>query len=609
MRPMCNKVTASLKNCHHSQDISSQRCLSSCPDFAMTPTRNTQRSKVATDGYDQKLDQRVAKHEFLRDRNNVTSCRSLARRHDAEWRRAELQQKRQTEFWKRRQIEPTVVPSAIEEDVQNPPKVILREKTRKADPLDRRSLVMAEDLGITWPDVTSIEKAPWLKPIHSRRGKVLGREGVSRSQHGPPGLSQHSPLERIRAAWQTGAQKRDGELSSQRPQRDASAQTESGLITIRKSDLLQLADYLQEALWREENLKQKLVIFQKNTSTLTMSSDKLWTTRCNEDLTRSRIETLEAQLELCTQEFRWDGVKKLMLQMEEQKRTYEEKALEALQKAIDEKVQAEKQAESLEEALKAALLESERWKSLSQQLKKSSEELMRSQEQTTDRLYQLQSELERAKGQEADLRHQMWDSQQKGAELRSQLSQLEDDNQLQGEQLEEMREKLCQYEEHSLSGNFFQSAGCDTWQACSPEDQPGAEPDQAVNLPPSAESEMEAQLQDTQQRLSLKERECKDLRAELEAVEHECHTCLFRLAQCREELRRLNARRRPSCGCSWLGLCLLMAVVMGTLAVVLLYQPVYGERLQEVCRGLRQRVESYMREAALPAHSGCYRPV
>nr|XP_023649284.1 TRAF3-interacting JNK-activating modulator [Paramormyrops kingsleyae] len=574
MRPMCNKVTASLKNCHHSQDISSQRCLSSCPDFAMTPTRNTQRSKVATDGYDQKLDQRVAKHEFLRDRNNVTSCRSLARRHDAEWRRAELQQKRQTEFWKRRQIEPTVVPSAIEEDVQNPPKVILREKTRKADPLDRRSLVMAEDLGITWPDVTSIEKAPWLKPIHSRREKVLGREGVSRSQHGPPGLSQHSPLERIRAAWQTGAQKRDGELSSQRPQRDASAQTESGLITIRKSDLLQLADYLQEALWREENLKQKLVILQKSTSTLTMSSDKLWTTRCNEDLTRSRIETLEAQLELCTQEFRWDGVKKLMLQMEEQKRTYEEKALEALQKAIDEKVQAEKQAESLEEALKAALLESERWKSLSQQLKKSSEELMRSQEQTTDRLHQLQSELEVNRG----------------------LCIF-------------FPEKLCQYEEHSLSGNFFQSAGCDTWQACSPEDKPGAEPDQAVNLPPSAESEMEAQLQDTQQRLSLKERECKDLRAELEAVEHECHTCLFRLAQCREELRRLNARRRPSCGCSWLGLCLLMAVVMGTLAVVLLYQPVYGERLQEVCRGLRQRVESYMREAALPGHSGCYRPV
>ncbi|XP_048859011.1 TRAF3-interacting JNK-activating modulator isoform X2 [Brienomyrus brachyistius] len=558
----------------------------------MTPTRNTQRSKVAADGYDHKRDQRAAKHEFLRDRNNATTCRSPARQHAVEGRRAELQQKRQTEFWKRRQIEPTVVPSGAEEAVQKPPKVVLREKTCKANPLDRRSLVMAEDLGITWPDVTSIEKSPWLKPIHSRREKVPGREGASRSQHGPPGLSQHSSLERIRATWQTGAQRRDEGLSSQRPQRDSSAQTESGLITIRKSDLLQLADYLQEALWREENLKQKLAILQKSTSTLMMSSDKLWTTRCSEDLTRSRIETLEAQLELCTQEFRGDGVKKLVLQMEEQKQTYEERALEALQKAINEKVQAEKKAESLEEALKAALLESERWKSLSQQLKESSEELMRNQEQTTDRLHQLQSELERAKGQEADLRHQLWDSQQEGAELRSQLSQLEDDNQLRGEQLEEMR-----------------GARCDMWQACTPEDQPGAEPEQAVSLPPRAESDMEAQLQDTQQRLTLKENECKDLRADLEAVEHECHTCLFRLAQCREELRRLNARRRRSCGCSWLGLCFLMAVVMGTLTVVLLYQPVYGERLQEVCRSLRQRVESYMREAALPSHSGCYRPV
>uniref|UniRef100_A0A3B3T349 Uncharacterized protein n=1 Tax=Paramormyrops kingsleyae TaxID=1676925 RepID=A0A3B3T349_9TELE len=360
---------------------------------ASATTRRSERN-----GYDQKLDQRVAKHEFLRDRNNVTSCRSLARRHDAEWRRAELQQKRQTEFWKRRQIEPTVVPSAIEEDVQNPPKVILREKTRKADPLDRRSLVMAEDLGITWPDVTSIEK----------QSEVVSMWCVN----------LHLPA-------------------------------------------------AKEALWREENLKQKLVILQKSTSTLTMSSDKLWTvslacTTCSSLPSAPCIPTkIQLHLHLFYIEFRWDGVKKLMLQMEEQKRTYEEKALEALQKAIDEKVQAEKQAESLEvggnaneaataessppwecvtaessppwecvtaessppwecvtaesnppwecvtaessvslqrEALKAALLESERWKSLSQQLKKSSEELMRSQEQTTDRLHQLQSELEVNRG-------------------------------------------------------------------------------------------------------------------------------------------------------------------------------------------------------------------
>nr|XP_023994580.1 uncharacterized protein LOC112071360 [Salvelinus alpinus] len=56
--------------------------------------------------YDQKSEQRAEKHEGLRGRNNITSCRSPTRELDTRWIKKELRRKRQQEFDIRRSVSP-----------------------------------------------------------------------------------------------------------------------------------------------------------------------------------------------------------------------------------------------------------------------------------------------------------------------------------------------------------------------------------------------------------------------------------------------------------------------------------------------------------------------
>ncbi|XP_036386636.1 TRAF3-interacting JNK-activating modulator [Megalops cyprinoides] len=565
--------------------------------------------------YDQKLEQRATKHECLRDRNNITTCRSPGKQRDAEW-RSELQRKRQMEFLKRRQIGHASAPPAPQEERNREPKVVLRSKQRRAPPVNRRSLIMAQDLGITWPDMNSLEQAQWLNAAALRKNEdrpVYQQTSNRASLKFLLNRERFPQQSRVAERRDRGVQTDQSALTnSQHGQRDSSSQTECGLITVQESDILQLADYLKEALWREETLKQKLALLQHSASALLGSFDNLWMTRCNEDILKSRIGALESQLQVCAQKFPRDGVKKVMLQMEEQRRESEEKALEALQRATTEKAEAEKKAESLEEALQAAQAELERWRGLYGELKESCGQLRRSDEESTDQLHLLQSQLERARGQEADLRAQLEVLQRDGDELRSQITLLEDDNQATKEQLNDIRvlisEKLWQYEDPSLTGSFFQNPSREMWdsiaQFCVSDGRP------ATAQPSWEHLQSGSQLQDTQQKLRMKEKECEELRAELDAMELECHTSQSRLSQCREELKLLSTRRSKGRCCSWLGLSLLLVIMVAVVTLAwICFHPVFGNQLQEYYGVLREHVEQYLWEAASSENSECYRPI
>ncbi|KAJ8370236.1 hypothetical protein SKAU_G00102640 [Synaphobranchus kaupii] len=560
----------------------------------MATINDTRGRRLLAADYDEKVEERVVKHECLRNRNNLTSCRSPGRQNEAERQKIELQKKRQLEFLKRRKIDDAESPVVLEGVEIKEPKVSLRTNLRRPPPLNRRSIVQAQDLGIFWPDIRSVEQ--WVTPLASQGSK--NRTERQRASNPTPVTFPLLPETLDLHKRDIGVQ-----TASSQHTRDASAQTKSGLITVKESDIQQLAEYLQEALRREECLKKKLALLQCHASSLLQSSDKLWMSCCDEDLMKSRIGVLESQLKICTQKLSRDGVKKLVRQMEEQWRIYEQKALSALQRAMAEKAEAEERAESLQVALQAAREESAQWQSLYEDLKQNCGQLRSNQERSTDLLHQQQNQLETVAGQEADLREQLGALQRDSAELRSRITFLEEENQVKIEQLREMREKLWHFEDPSLTGNFFQNPSHEMWGSIT---QLPVSDGRPVTGQLSQDG---AQLQETLEKLGMKEKECMELRAELEAIEHECHTCQSRLAQCREELRQLNARRSKRRCSSWLVVALLLLLVVISVALLCVYHPPFSDSLQELYRVLQERIEQFLHEMASRELSGCYRPI
>uniref|UniRef100_A0A8C3KRN1 TRAF3 interacting protein 3 n=1 Tax=Calidris pygmaea TaxID=425635 RepID=A0A8C3KRN1_9CHAR len=127
--------------------------------------------------------------------------------------------------------------------------------------------------------------------------------------------------------------------------KDSSQQTDCGIAVLNK-EMLQLSNYLKEALHRELLLKQKMVILQELFSTLLQASEKSWQGQLNEDKLKCKLQALENQLQACTQSYSKECVKKILIEMEDQKQTYEQKAKEALQKMLEDKLQTEQQLQN-----------------------------------------------------------------------------------------------------------------------------------------------------------------------------------------------------------------------------------------------------------------------
>ncbi|KAK3566356.1 hypothetical protein QTP86_032324 [Hemibagrus guttatus] len=316
-------------------------------------------------------------------------------------------------------------------------------------------------------------------------------------------------------------------------------------------------------------------------------------TRCDEDLLKNKIKTLEAQLQLCMKRVPQDGLQKEVLMMEKQKEEYEKKAFEAIQKATEENSEAQSKLQYLQEALQVTQAESVRWQKLYEELRESSTVLRKSQNQCTDQIQQLQHQLQRYREQEESLREQCGNLQQDQEELRTAVLLLEQDNQTLREQLEKFKENS-----HGFWNNITEVY------------KQGQKPYQFVGM----DNSMAQQLHQTEQRLSLKDKECVELKTELETLEQECRSYQTRLAQCREELNTLsarksrNSRRRGFCGTLCLTL-FFMLMLIAVMFAVWIYHPSVSEQLREIYSAVEERVEEYLIESASAQHAGCLRPV
>ncbi|NWR77234.1 T3JAM protein, partial [Centropus unirufus] len=324
---------------------------------------------------------------------------------------------------------------------------------------------------------------------------------------------------------------------------------------------------LLEALHRELLLKQKMLILQELFSTLLEASEKSWQGQLNEDKLKSKLRALENQLQACTQSYSKECMKKILIEMEDQKQTYEQKAKEALQKMLEDKLQTEQQLQNSQRSLAATREDLAFWKEHYTTLKGELSKMSTAHTELESSFHTLQSELQQAATQKEQLQEALHSLQSEHTVLHQRARALREDNNLKAEHISSIEEKLQKEQNQKLKLEATISHLHNLIQNHSnhQESQEGTEPRQdqvsTMQSPPLApakenqnallehpKEEMgEERLMDEMQRrtsqLTAKEKECKELRSELEALSEEYHSCLTRLRQCRHQLNHCQSKQ------------------------------------------------------------------
>ncbi|XP_054652690.1 TRAF3-interacting JNK-activating modulator isoform X2 [Dunckerocampus dactyliophorus] len=509
--------------------------------------------------FDRKLEIRTEKHEQLRRRTNVTSCRSPARDDDTVLLKHRLKEKRQTEFLRRRSL---------------------------LSPLASKSIRGSSSewfsySGSSWSLQSSPNTDDWMM-------MMLMEEASSSMEDITMENITHETI-----------------IDATKMRSEAGVQTESGLVTIKESDVLQLQDYLQEALWREETIKKKLAALQESIAQLLNTSNTVWKSRSNEDVLRNKIKVLEAQLQPYVQRFPKDATRKLVLQMKKQKVMFEEKT----HKFAQEKNEA---LSKTGEALNTAKVDVLRLQDLYKELMHTCEKLRQQQDFSTDQLRQQQVQIELSRCREAALTEELVSLRQEKNELQFNIGLLEEYNQF-------LRDK----QRSCSDGNIEEKDGV---VQKTPEEEAKPKRDVMVERTPEEEGSkrdsdlLEEQLLYTQKELRLKEKECESLQTELHTMEQEFQSSQTRLSQCREELRQVSHHRnRPVSGIlrvSWWSLCVilvlfilfLLLLVVGGATVLWLWHLPSREQMEDLHSDIGRRIEDYFMQMTSPKNPGCFRP-
>ncbi|XP_065554633.1 TRAF3-interacting JNK-activating modulator isoform X2 [Lathamus discolor] len=352
------------------------------------------------ESYDEKCERRQETRESLRRRHNVTACRHVrAGAPDP------LQSPRQREFLRRRNV--------VGHAGRTPPgQRIPLDPSARLEP--RPSILLQHPWSCpTFP--------PALSPLSlsipcSTSAEAIPRRGVNTQ------------------GTQTLTNPRAGA-------KDSSQQTDCGIAVLNK-EMVQLSNYLKEALHRELLLKQKMVILQELFSTLLQASEKSWQGQLNEDKLKCKLRALENQLQACTQSYSKECVKKILIDMEDQKQTYEEKAKEALQKMLEDKLQTEQQLQNSERSLAATREDLAFWKEHYTTLKAELTQMTTAHTELENSFHILQSKLQQADAQNEQLHQALCRLQSEHSALHQQASTLQEDNDLKAEHIRAIKDKL-----------------------------------------------------------------------------------------------------------------------------------------------------------------------
>ncbi|XP_061624965.1 uncharacterized protein LOC133475711 isoform X2 [Phyllopteryx taeniolatus] len=510
--------------------------------------------------FDRKVEIRAEKHEQLRRRTNVTSCRIPARECDAALLKQTLKSRRQVEFMRRRSLPP-------------PP----------ANHRRRRSSWFSS-VAVCYSSAFS---SPW------SASEPLG----PRQSDEPVLMKMMVQDELVKAENEVDTVNNDGWLNahaSHKRMREASVQTEPGLVTIEESDILQLQDYMQEGLWREEAIMKKVAALQELFVQLQNALKTIWNARCTEDALRNKIKVLETQLQAGLQMFPKEASGKLVLQMKKQRVTVEEKT----QRDIQEKNEDLSKTVALKEALLTAKADVLRLQSLYEELMLTSQKLRQELDASGERAREQESHIELSSIKEATLTEEL-------VSLRREKNKLQFNLSLQEEYYQFVKDRTQNFSDDSVERR-------DVSVQSTPEEEAAS---------PKGDCDVEEKLLHTQEVLRSKEKECEALRTELQSLEQEVQAGQARLAQCREELGKVGRHRsEPMWRVSlrsmyrfllllFLLLLLLLLLAVAGVAVLQPWHLLFGEKLEDFYFYIRRRIENYFMQMTSAQHSGCFRPI
>ncbi|KAL6085090.1 hypothetical protein STEG23_008184 [Scotinomys teguina] len=416
------------------------------------------------ESYEAKCERRQETRESRRCRRNETTCRQpgklLRTQH-----RERLQRSRQLQFLRRRNLEEEKKGQARE---QGP--------SRKIDAGTGQVTVLKESLpgdnktSFPGQQVTGTSSAAFASLHHSSSSiqRDLGGLHSSHVTTFPPQDSASKKPHRQHRGTQTTAEKAQPTVKN-----DASQQTNCGVAVLDK-DIIQLSEYLKEALQRELILKQKMVILQDLLPALTRASDCSWKGQLNEDKLKGRLRSLENQLYTCMQKYTPWGMKKVLLEMEDQRSNYEQKAKESLQKVLEEKMSAEQQLQSAQLSLALAQQKCEEWKSQYEALKEDWRILGDRHRELESQLHVLQSKLQGADSRDSQMNQALRLLENEHQELQAKIERLQGDREQQSSDTQDLQDQLKRSEEEKrvLVSRVQQLQT--TALSRSPESQPGA---------------------------------------------------------------------------------------------------------------------------------------
>ncbi|KAM4814965.1 TRAF3-interacting JNK-activating modulator isoform 2-T2 [Thomomys bottae] len=532
------------------------------------------------ESYEAKCERRQETRESRRCRPNVTTCRQLGKALRTQH-REQLQRARQQQFFRRRNLE-------VEEKSQaRHPQAKEQGPSRRPGRGTSQTNALKELLFCVNRIPSSVQQvtgtSSQVSPIqHHPSTSIQGDLSTHHSSQTGAFLLQASPTKkphRHHRGTQTKAEKAQSTIKN-----DASQQTDYGVAILDK-EIIQLSEYLKEALQRELLLKQKMVVLQDLLSTLIQASDSSWKGQLNEDKLKGKLRSLENQLYACTQKYSPWGMKKVLLEMEDQKHSYEQKAKESLQKVLEEKMSVEQQLESTQRSLALAELNCEEWRSQYKALKEAWKTLGIQHSELENQLHILQSKLQGADSRDAQLNQALRLLEMEHQELQAKIECLQGDRDLCNSNTQDLQDQLKRSEEekHVLMTRVQQLQSLLQNQSLHPQEQEklvqkdevlpewNSKPSPNEVKPEGAGKENDYDLRDQLQKKTLQlqaqEKECRELHSELDSLSDEYISCLRKLQHCREELSH-SQQPPPRRQCDrWLPV---LIVVIATMLAVFL---------------------------------------